>query len=531
MAIMSKEYYADIESVYKKPEDYELAGKGNAYIRIDAEAKVTGTAVYTDDVYLPGMYYCKLVHSPYAHALIKSIDFSEALKVPGVKGVLTGADFPEGHNLGNPEAFKELADKEPLCRKKVRMVGDEVAAVCATTEEIATYAASLVKVEYEPLEPVLDPFYSMQPDAPAIHYPGTSNLSIFTTMKAGDPDKAFAEAYYTDKHYYRTQEMVHAAIEPHGAVAKYENGEWTVWTTTQGAYVSRYWIAWGLGVPESQVRVIKPMLGGGFGGKLDVFAHELCPCLFSKMTGHPVKCILKRDEVFMCTRTRHPISFEIESAFTKEGKLLAKRCKHILDGGAYGGSGIAASGMDYIALGHIHKESGLRKCGSTYYAWPGCPEGRGFDETGEKHVYIVTLGNGCSVKPVCIAQRKYEILNVELKSGDVVSDVLAALPENTRSDVYRIILRGEAAEPPQPDAIISAVGERFFSLQVRDETSLKRDVWESAGEDNLRGRFLMRLKTAFDEAKTDAEREKITQAARWGLAALDNREEVVRHDD
>ena len=227
MAIMSKEYYADIESVYKKPEDYELAGKGNAYIRIDAEAKVTGTAVYTDDVYLPGMYYCKLVHSPYAHALIKSIDFSEALKVPGVKGVLTGADFPEGHNLGNPEAFKELADKEPLCRKKVRMVGDEVAAVCATTEEIATYAASLVKVEYEPLEPVLDPFYSMQPDAPAIHYPGTSNLSIFTTMKAGDPDKAFAEAYYTDKHYYRTQEMVHAAIEPHGAVAKYENGEWT----------------------------------------------------------------------------------------------------------------------------------------------------------------------------------------------------------------------------------------------------------------------------------------------------------------
>ena len=355
MAIMSKEYYADIESVYKKPEDYELAGKGNAYIRIDAEAKVTGTAVYTDDVYLPGMYYCKLVHSPYAHALIKSIDFSEALKVPGVKGVLTGADFPEGHNLGNPEAFKELADKEPLCRKKVRMVGDEVAAVCATTEEIATYAASLVKVEYEPLEPVLDPFYSMQPDAPAIHYPGTSNLSIFTTMKAGDPDKAFAEAYYTDKHYYRTQEMVHAAIEPHGAVAKYENGEWTVWTTTQGAYVSRYWIAWGLGVPESQVRVIKPMLGGGFGGKLDVFAHELCPCLFSKMTGHPVKCILKRDEVFMCTRTRHPISFEIESAFTKEGKLLAKRCKHILDGGAYGGSGIAANTLSLICATFPYK--------------------------------------------------------------------------------------------------------------------------------------------------------------------------------
>lgn len=244
------------------------------------------------------MYYCKLVHSPYAHANIVSIDFSEALKVPGVKGVLTGQDFPEGHNLGNPEAFKELADKEPLCRKKVRMVGDEVAAVCAISEEIATEAAALVKVEYEPLPPVLDPFESMAPDAPAIHYPDSSNLSIFTVMKAGDTEKAFAEADYTDRHYYQTQEMVHAAIEPHGAVAKYENGEWTVWTTTQGAYVSRYWIAWGLGVPESQVRVIKPMVGGGFGGKLDVFAHELCPCKFAQMTGHPVKCILKRDEVF-----------------------------------------------------------------------------------------------------------------------------------------------------------------------------------------------------------------------------------------
>ena len=192
---------------------------------------------------------------------------------------------------------------------------------------------------------------------------------------------------------------------------------------------------------------------------------------------------------------------------------------------------IAASGMDYIAMGHIHKESGLKKSGATYYAWPGCPEGRGFDETGEKHVYIVSLGSSCSVKPMCVAQRRYEILNVELTGGDAVSDVLAALPENTASDVYRIILRGEAAEPPQPGAVAAALEDKFFSLQVRDETVLKRDVWESAGEDNLRGRFLSRLKAAFDAAKTDTEREKISQAARWGLAALDNREEVVRHDN
>ena len=178
MAMTSKEYYKEIEKVYKKPEDYELAGKGNAYVRIDAEAKVTGRAVYTDDVDLPGMYYCKLVRSPYAHAKIKGIDFTEAWKVPGVKAVLTGKDFPEGHNLGNPEAFKELADKEPLCRDEVRMYGDEVAAVCATSEEAADEAARVVKVDYEVLPAVLDAFDAMKEDAPAVHYAGTNNISM-----------------------------------------------------------------------------------------------------------------------------------------------------------------------------------------------------------------------------------------------------------------------------------------------------------------------------------------------------------------
>ena len=355
MAIVSKEYYAEIEKVYKKPEDYELAGKENAYVRIDAEAKVSGKAVYVDDINLPGMYYCKLVRSPYANARILKIDFTEALKVPGVKAVLTGNDFPEGRYLGCPEAFKEMADKEPLCRETVRMVGDEVAAVCAISEDAADEAARKVKVEYEPIKPVLDAFDAMGSDASAVHYPDTNNVSMYTSMEAGDVKQAFSEADYTDKYYYQTQQIVHAAMEPHGSVAKYENGEWTVWTTTQNVYVARYWIAWGLGVPESRVRAIKPVIGGGFGGKVDVFAHDLCPAKFAQMTGHPVKCILTREEVFLGTRTRHPIAFEIETAFTKEGKLLAKRCKHVLDGGAYGGSGNAANALSLIVANLPYK--------------------------------------------------------------------------------------------------------------------------------------------------------------------------------
>lgn len=192
---------------------------------------------------------------------------------------------------------------------------------------------------------------------------------------------------------------------------------------------------------------------------------------------------------------------------------------------------LAAGGMDYVAMGHIHKAGGLKRAGNTYYAWPGCPEGRGFDETGERFVYVVTLGEGCSIRPVCIAQRRYEILPVTLISGDALSDIRSAMPENTKNDVYRILLRGEADAAPDLPALRAALEGGFFALQLRDETVLRRNIWEAAGQDSLRGLFLAKLRRAYDAAETDADREKITQAARWGLAALEDREEVVRHGD
>lgn len=193
---------------------------------------------------------------------------------------------------------------------------------------------------------------------------------------------------------------------------------------------------------------------------------------------------------------------------------------------------IAASGMDYIALGHIHAASGLNKAGNTYYAWPGCPEGRGFDECGEKHVYIAELSDGnCEISPVCLAGRRYEILPVEFDGKEPLAAVTDRLTIDTQNDIYRIILRGEADEAPDINALRHALESSFYSLQLRDETVLRRDIWEKAGEDSLRGQFLQRLRAAYDKAKDDSERELVIQAARWGLAALDNREEVVRHDD
>lgn len=342
----NRKYYDHLKKIYKKPEDYELVGKN--YTRVDAGDKVTGRAKFTDDIMLPGMLYGRLKRSPYAHAKIISIDTSKAEALSGVKCIITGKDFPPNRKLGNPEAFKELADKDPLCRDEVRFVGDEVAAVAAVDEETALEAIDLIEVVYEELPFVLNATDAMKDDAPAVHYPGTHNISMFTTMQAGDCDKAFAEADYTDKHNYTTQMVVHASIEPHGTVAKWENNELTVWTTTQGLYVSRFWIAYGLGLPLSQVRVVKPFIGGGFGGKLDAFPHELCACLMAMKTGRPVKIVLSREEVFYGTRSRHPIEFEIKSAFKQDGTMLAKRCQHVLEGGAYGGSGIAANLLSLI---------------------------------------------------------------------------------------------------------------------------------------------------------------------------------------
>jgi DNA repair exonuclease SbcCD nuclease subunit len=193
---------------------------------------------------------------------------------------------------------------------------------------------------------------------------------------------------------------------------------------------------------------------------------------------------------------------------------------------------LADSGMDYVALGHIHKASGLQKSGNTWYSWPGCPEGRGFDETGEKFVSIVELSDsGCTVENQSIASRRYEIMNVDVTGTEPLLAIHTQLPDETVSDIYRIVLTGETEDCPDINGLYSALWEMFFELQIRDETRLRRSVWERAGEDTLRGLFLMKLRQQYDAAKGDEQRRQIEQAARWGLAALDNMEEVVRHED
>lgn len=342
--------------LYEEKGDFSIIGHN--YPKIDGEEKVTGRAKYAGDITFPGTLYCKFVRSPYAHAKILSIDTSEAEKLPGVKAVSTGADYVD--TLGCVEIDQATADKMPLCTDKVRYIGDEVVAIAAVSERIAQQACDLVKVEYEELPAYFTPQEAMAGTVPIHEHVGEQfdadgsvreremNVNQYNVIEKGDVDKAFKEAAYTDKHVYQTQRITHGAIEPHACIAVYEDGQYTIYSSTQSVYLCQFWIARALGVPAGKVRAVKPRVGGGFGGKLDIFPHEACCCKLAEKTGRPVKMVLSREEVFEATRVRHPITIEIESAFDKEGNLLAKICRHYLNAGAYGGTGKPANALSIL---------------------------------------------------------------------------------------------------------------------------------------------------------------------------------------
>ena len=185
------------------------------------------------------------------------------------------------------------------------------------------------------------------------------------------------------------------------------------------------------------------------------------------------------------------------------------------------------SGMDYVALGHIHTCSGLRRAGDTFYAWPGCPEGRGFDETGEKGVLLAELSPGeCRLEFLPIPGRRYEILTVDVTDADTVADAVErAVPADSGGDIYRIILTGQTETPPDPAELRRAREARFFALEIRDETKRRRDIWAERGTDSLKGLFLARLWEKLETVSGEAGRDRIRRAAEYGLAAMENGEE------
>ena len=313
---------------------------GASVPRIEGPEKATGRAIYTDDITRPGMLHAALLGSHYAHARILSVDTSRAKALPGVKAVLVGTDLP----LNYIGMF--IKDQLPLARDKVCYSGDPVAAVAAVDLATARQALRLIEIEYEELEPVTDVEQALEPGAPVIHekrneyptmyeLPEQPNAMCFTEFMEGDPNQAWDECDVIVEDEYLVPAQYHMYMEPSSTVAEVDgNGKVTLWSSTQGVARSQMYTALALGVPMSKVRVIAPRIGGGFGGKCE-FTNQPITALLAQAAGRPVKLTFSREDDMTMMKRRHGGKIYMKTGARKDGTLVARDCRIILDGGAY----------------------------------------------------------------------------------------------------------------------------------------------------------------------------------------------------
>lgn len=325
-------------------------GIGKSIQRVDARAKVTGQAKYTQDLMTQPMMVAKVVHSTIANGVVTGFDLDEALKVPGVIKIVTCFDVPEidfctpGHPWSVEAAHQDVQDRR-LLNQRVRYYGDDVAAVIAEDEIAAVKAARLVKVHYEEYPALVDVADAMAEGAVAMHDNVPDNILKHTSFVLGN--ESFDEAVKEEglilvDQTYDTQRVQHCHIElPVSFAYQDGNGKITVTTSTQIPHIVRRVIGQALGIPWGQVRVIKPYIGGGFGNKQDVLYEPLNAFLSLQVGGRPVKLELTREETFADTRVRHAIRFHMQGAVRPDGTLVARRVEAFSNQGGYASHGHA----------------------------------------------------------------------------------------------------------------------------------------------------------------------------------------------
>lgn len=326
---------------------------GRSVKRVDAFEKATGRAKYTDDLCDKNAYVAKVLHSTIAHGYVKSIDTSEAEKIPGVVKIVTCFDVPKnyyptaGHPWSTEEAHQDVADRLLLV-EHVRFYGDDVAAVIAENEVAAAQAVRAIRVEYEELPFVLDVHKAMEDGAPQLHKNYPHNILKHTSIRNGDYESASKEPGLVKvEGWYQTPAVQHCHIENPVCYAYMEQGRIVVVTSTQLPHICRRVVGQALGIPWGKVRVIKPYIGGGFGNKQDILYEPLCAYLCTQVGGRTVKIDTSREETFVSTRVRHAIHFHIISYVRPDGTYAARKFESWSDQGAYASHGhsIAAKGM------------------------------------------------------------------------------------------------------------------------------------------------------------------------------------------
>ena len=334
--------------------EFNIIGKPIAMV--DAAVKTTGAGKYTDDLSLPGMLMGKILHSPYPHARIKSIDAGRALALEGVVAVVTGKDAP------NPYGILPVGhDEHALALDKVRYVGDNLACVAAVSEAVAEKAVELIEVEYELLPAYFDPEQAMTAEADLIHDNKPGNVEKDYHHVFGDPEKALAEAAYVAAGRYIANEVTHAAMEPHSTLAAFEidshsgqPGRLTVWSSTQVPYYLQHKLSLVLEMPMAQIRVIKPLVGGGFGGKSEVIPLEIIAAIAARAARAPVKITYTREEVFWAHRGRPRTIVDLKTGVKRDGTITAVKARVVQDGGAYCSYGVVTILYSGALLGALY---------------------------------------------------------------------------------------------------------------------------------------------------------------------------------
>ena len=341
-------------------------GIGNNMTRVDAKDKVTGEARYTADLEPKGLLTAKVVRSTIANGVVKSFDLSEALAVPGVVKIVTCFDVPNiqfptpGHPWSVETAHQDIADRK-LLNTRVRVYGDDIAAVIAEDEIAAARAARLVKVEYEEYEPLLTVEAAMAEGATRLHEEKPGNViahSSFTVGEGTFEEAVKEEGLVVIDRDYRTQSVQHCHIETPISFAYMEKDRIIVTTSTQIPHIVRRVISQALGLPMGRIRVIKPYIGGGFGNKQDVLYEPLNAFLTTQVGGRGVRMEISREETLGCTRVRHAIELKVKAAARKDGTLVARKLEAYSNQGGYASHAhaiVANSSNEFKQIYHDEK--------------------------------------------------------------------------------------------------------------------------------------------------------------------------------
>jgi putative selenate reductase molybdopterin-binding subunit len=417
---------------------------GKSLRKVEGHKLVTGAPAFTDDISMPGMLYGKILPSPHAHARINRIDTRKAKALPGVHAVLTYKDVPRVPHTTAGQAWPEPSPYDTyLLDSKMRFVGDRVAAVAAESRAIAEKALRLIEVDYEVLPAVIDMEQAMAPGAPVIHdepdatkiYDRSRNIAGYILREIGNVEEGFRESDYVIEREFRTHRQQHTPLEPHISICWLDpNGRLVIRTSTQVPYHCRRQVGMILQIPVSRIHVIKPRIGGGFGGKQEMLLEDICGAL-TLASRRPVKMEFTREEEFYMARSRHPQILRIKMGVKADGTLLANQMTVLATTGAYGSHANTVQGNTGSKVLPLYRTPHMRfECHVVYTNMPvagafrgyGCPQGFFAQET-----LVDEIANHLGIDPV-----EFHLKNT-IRLGD--TDRLSAQLGEGREGLPRVI--------------------------------------------------------------------------------------------